>query len=90
MTTETKMDAALSRFETALEHVEAAFASLAAAQSRAVEGAAGDAALRAEKARLEEELKTLRDRAGEISDLNRQAMLRIDKAMSRIRAVLQG
>ena len=82
------MDAALTRFETALGHVEAAFASLAAAQTQAASDAGREEALRAGKARLEEELKTLRERANEVSDLNRQAMLRITKAMSRIRNVL--
>jgi len=88
MTTQAKMDAAVRRFEAALEQVEASFARLAAERAKEAELRRENEALKADTDRLREELENLRRRAKELTDLNRQAMLRIDKAMKRIRAVL--
>ncbi len=82
------MEAALSRFEAALEQVEASFARLAGARTHDAALMAENDSLRAQQARMEEEMQALRARATELADLNKQAILRMDKAMARIRAVL--
>jgi len=88
MTGQAKLDAAIGRFEEALAQVEASFARLAALRSAGSSLEAENAELKERLAALEAEVATLRQRATEMADIGRQALVRIDKAMERVRAVL--
>ena len=83
-----KIGDALTRFESALEGLEAAMARAKQddEQSEAISGEA--VALREDRARLAEELDEVRDNANKLLDANTKAEVRIVSAMDRIKSVL--
>ncbi len=79
---------ALTRFESALDVMEAAMvrAKQDGEKSEALDGEA--AALREDRSRLAEELDQVRDNANKLLEANTQAEARIASAMERIQSVL--
>lgn len=83
-----KLDEAFGRFEGALRQFEAAVVRRQEAQKSA-EMLAGEAdLLRKDRSKLANELDLVRAKASELVETSRQAVGKIDAAMSRIRAVL--
>lgn len=88
MAEESRVAAALDRFEAALRRLEAAMAQAGEREVR-LGTATGEAeALRQDRNRLAEELDAVRAKASQLDDVNRQAQRRVDMAMARIRKVL--
>jgi len=83
-----RLDQAFDRFEAALRQFEAAIARHQD-QLRRGETVEGEAeALRLDRSRLAQELDEVRSRASHLAGANKQAVAKIDTAMSKIRAVL--
>jgi hypothetical protein len=83
-----KLDQAFDRFEAALRQFEAALARHED-QLRRDDVLKGEAeALRLDRSRLAQELDEVRSKASDLVGTNRQAVGKIDAAMSRIRAVI--
>jgi uncharacterized coiled-coil DUF342 family protein len=83
-----KLEEALGRFEAALRRFEAAMAQSQERETR-MKSLLGEAdALRHDRSRLAQEIDQIRSKASELVDTNKQAVNKIDAAMSRIRAVL--
>ena len=83
-----KLDQAVDRFEAALRQFEAALARQQD-QLRRNEVMKGEAeALRLDRSRLAQELDEVRSKASDLVGTNREAVGKIDTAMSRLRAVL--
>ena len=87
MTAIHKLDEAFARFDAALRRVETLVAR-PPGDARAAELASEAESLKREKHRLAHEVDLLRTKASELVDSSRQAVGKIDTAMSRIRAVL--
>lgn len=83
-----KLEEALSRFDSAMQELEAAMfdARNASAQDASTQGEAQ--ALREDRARLASELEEVRANADKLLDKNQQATQKIASAMSRINSVL--
>jgi DNA anti-recombination protein RmuC len=84
----TKIDHAFDRFEAALRRVEVAMLRSQERDARAKLVAGEADALRHDRSRLAQELDDVRSKASELVGTNKQAVNKIDTAMSRIRAVL--
>ena len=83
-----KLDEAFGRFEAAMRHFEAAVVRRQEMEKTA-EMLAGEAdLLRKDRSKLANELDLVRAKASELVETSRQAVGKIDAAMSRIRAVL--
>lgn len=83
-----KLDEAFGRFEGALRHFEAAVLHRQEGLKNA-EMLAGEAdLLRKDRSKLANELDLVRAKAAELVETSKQAVGKIDAAMSRIRAVL--
>jgi uncharacterized protein DUF4164 len=83
-----KLDEAFGRFEAALGQFEAAVVRRQDGQKNA-EMLQGEAdALRKDRSKLANELDLVRAKASELVETSKQAVGKIDAAMSRIRAVL--
>ncbi len=88
MNTRNRMEEALRQFESALAEVEETCTAILADVGDAMALKAENDRLKDVIARLETRLQTLQDRAGELAEMHRQAIVRIDAAMERIRQVL--
>ena len=76
-----RVNGALGRFERALSETEIALDALMREAMKATQ-------LDAERIRLEQQLKELRERTDELLKANRLALAHVDTAMKRIRQVL--
>jgi predicted nuclease with TOPRIM domain len=83
-----KFDGALNRFEHALERVEDALKDRREMRSRLESLETQTAAMMSERQRLDVDLAKVRTKAAELVDTSRQAVGKIDSAVSRIRSVL--
>jgi predicted nucleic acid-binding Zn-ribbon protein len=83
-----KFDAALNRFEHALERVEDALKDRRTIRTRLESLEVQTAAMLTERQRLDVDLEKVRTKAAELVDTSRQAVGKIDSAVSRIRSVL--
>jgi DNA anti-recombination protein RmuC len=83
-----KLGAAFDRFEGALRQFEAAVSRRSNVSARAAELESETESLRRDQQRLASELNQVRVKAGELVDTSKQAVGKIDAAMSRIRSVL--
>ena len=88
METRDRMEQALRQFETALAQVEEACAAVLADVGDAASLHAENERLRSTCETLEKKVSGLQARAADLAEINRQAMVRIDAAMDRIRRVL--
>lgn len=88
MTDAKKFEAALTRFEKALDVVERTVADRREADRRMKAAEAQAAALTSDRQRMDKELAQVRVKAAELVDTSKQAAGKIDSAVSRIRAVL--
>ncbi len=88
MDTRNRLEEALAQFEAALTQVEQACGSLISETEALDALRAENAQLKQAQAKLENELQTLKARAADLAEANRQVLARIDAAMSRIRKVL--
>lgn len=88
MTDAKKFEAALTRFEKALDVVERTVADRREADRRMKAAEAQAAALASDRQRMDMELAQVRVKAAELVDTSKQAAGKIDSAVSRIRAVL--
>ena len=88
MESRNRLEEALAQFEAAMAQVEQACGSLISETEALDTLKAENARLKEAQARLEQELKTLKARAADLTEANRQVLARIDAAMSRIRKVL--
>jgi hypothetical protein len=83
-----KLNDAFERFETAMRQFEGAVTKNHDSQ-RLAQSLAGEAeALRGDRVRIAQELEMVRAKASELVATNKNAVGKIDAAMSRIRAVL--
>lgn len=83
-----KLNEAFDRFEAALRLFEGAVLKRQE-QENLVQSLAGEAeALRGDRVRIAQELELVRSKAAELVSTNKNAVGKIDAAMSRIRAVL--
>ena len=88
MSQASKVEMAISRFETALHKLEASMVKVHQ-QGDDLSTSQGESdALRIEQDQLNVELAAVRSKAEELSDINRQAAKRVDNAMIRIKKVL--
>jgi Domain of unknown function (DUF4164) len=83
-----KLDQAFERFESALQKFEAALVKRGHNGARADTAEGEAAALRKDHQRITGELELVRVKAHELVDTSKQAVVKIDSAMSRIRSVL--
>lgn len=83
-----KFDGALNRFEHALERVEDALKNRREMRSRLESLEAQTATMMSERQRIDLDLAKVRTKAAELVDTSRQAVGKIDSAVSRIRSVL--
>jgi DNA anti-recombination protein RmuC len=83
-----KLENALDRFEAALRRIEVAMVRSQERDQKAKLVAGEADALRHDRSRLAQELDDVRSKASELIGNNKQAVNKIDAAMSRIRAVL--
>jgi DNA anti-recombination protein RmuC len=83
-----KLENALDRFEAALRRIEVAMVRRQERDQKAKLVAGEADALRHDRSRLAQELDDVRSKASELIGTNKQAVNKIDAAMSRIRAVL--
>jgi predicted nucleic acid-binding Zn-ribbon protein len=88
MTDAKKFEAALTRFEIALDTVEKALMAKRDAETRAKAAEAQAAALMNDRQKLDRDLAQVRAKAAELVDTSKQAAGKIDSAVSRIRSVL--
>jgi predicted nuclease with TOPRIM domain len=88
MADSTKFETSLQRFEQALKLVEASLARKAQENARLKTLEIEKATLESDKQRMDRELATVRVKAQELVDTSKQAVGKIDSAMSRIRSVL--
>jgi len=84
----TKLESAFDRFEAALRRIEVAMVRSQERDQRAKVVAGEADALRHDRSRLAQELDDVRSKASELIGNNKDAVNKIDAAMSRIRAVL--
>jgi hypothetical protein len=84
----TKLENAFDRFEAALRRIEVAMVRSQERDQRAKVVAGEADALRHDRSRLAQELDDVRSKASELIGNNKEAVNKIDAAMSRIRAVL--
>jgi DNA anti-recombination protein RmuC len=83
-----KLENALDRFEAALRRIEVAMVRSHERDQKAKLVAGEADALRHDRSRLAQELDDVRSKASELIGNNKEAVNKIDAAMSRIRAVL--
>jgi Domain of unknown function (DUF4164) len=83
-----KFDGALNRFEHALERVEDALKNRREMRARLESLEAQTATMMSERQRIDLDLAKVRTKAAELVDTSRQAVGKIDSAVSRIRSVL--
>jgi predicted nuclease with TOPRIM domain len=88
MADSTKFETSLQRFEQALKLVEASLARKQQENARLKTLEIEKATLESDKQRMDRELATVRVKAQELVDTSKQAVGKIDSAMSRIRSVL--
>ena len=88
MADSTKFETSLQRFEQALKLVEASLARKQQENARLKTLEIEKATLESDKQRMDRELATVRVKAQELVDTSKQALGKIDSAMSRIRSVL--
>ena len=82
------VELALERFETAIQQLEAAMATVDEKSRQVADSTAEADSLRESKERLQRELEEVKARSRVLADQNRLALKRIDQAMARIRRVL--
>ena len=82
------IEAALTRFESALDLLEAALAEVQPVEQRPEVPEGEIVALREDRARMAEELDQVRNNASKLLEANTQAEARINSAMERIKTVL--
>ena len=83
-----KFDGTLNRFEKALEHVEAALKDRRDMRARLESLETQTATMLSERQKIDLDLAKVRTKAAELVDTSRQAVGKIDSAVSRIRSVL--
>ena len=83
-----KFDGALTRFERALGLVENALLAKRVAQAKLTNLEEQAASLQSDRKRLDSDLALVRVKAAELVDTSKQAVGKIDSAVSRIRSVL--
>jgi archaellum component FlaC len=83
-----KFDGALNRFEHALERVEDALRDRRDMRERLESLETQTAAMMSERQKIDVDLARVRTKAAELVDTSRQAVGKIDSAVSRIRSVL--
>jgi chromosome segregation ATPase len=83
-----KFDGALNRFEHALDRVEEALKDRRDMRMRLESLETQTAAMMSERQKLDIDLAKVRTKAAELVDTSRQAVGKIDSAVSRIRSVL--
>lgn len=83
-----KFDAALTRFERALGLVEEALVEKKAVQGKLAVLETQTASLQFDRKKLDQDLALVRTKAAELVDTSKQAVGKIDSAVSRIRSVL--
>ncbi len=88
MSEASKVEQAISRFETALHKLETSMVKIHEKGSQLTTSQGEADALRAEQKKLSEELNAVRGKAEELADVNRRAVSRVDSAMTRINKVL--
>ncbi len=88
MADSTKFEASLQRFEQALKLVEGSLARKRDENARLKALEIEKATLESDKQRMDRELSMVRVKAQELVDTSKQAVGKIDSAMSRIRSVL--
>jgi cell shape-determining protein MreC len=88
MDTRNRMEEALRQFESALAEVEETCSAFLADVGDAVALKRENDRLKDVIARLETRLQALQTHASELAEANRQALVRIDAAMERIRRVI--
>ena len=85
-----RVDEALTRFEAAVRLLEAAVLRAGESRNETISTRAEAEALRDDRARLAGEVHAVRSKASDLADRNRQATVRLDTAMAKIRSVLSG
>ena len=88
MADSTKFETSLQRFEKALKLVEASLARKRDENARLKTLEIEKATLESDRQRMDRELSLVRVKAQELVDTSKQAVGKIDSAMSRIRSVL--
>ncbi len=88
MADSTKFETSLTRFEQALKLVEGSLARKAQENARLKSLEIEKATLESDRQRMDRELAQVRVKAAELVDTSKQAVGKIDSAMSRIRSVL--
>lgn len=83
-----KIEDALTRFESALDSLEAAMVNASRDEEQSGVSSGEVIALREDRARLAEELDDVRGNANKLLDANTQAEARISRAMEHIKSVL--
>ena len=88
MSESSKIELAISRFESALHQLEKSLVRVHEKESRLVTAKGQSEALEADREKLVGELAEVRAKAEALSQVNRQAAKRIDQAYKRIEKVL--
>ncbi len=88
MTQTSNVEQAIGRFEKALHKLESAMVKIHERGSQLSTSQGEAEALRAEHEKLSKELADVRNKADELADANRQAAMRVDSAMNRVKKVL--
>lgn len=83
-----KVEQAISRFETALYKLENSMVKIHEREAQLVTSRGEAGALQAEQQQLGEELNAVRSKAEQLATINRQAAQRVDSAITRIKRVL--
>jgi len=83
-----KVEQAISRFESALYKLESSMVKVHERESQLATTRGESDALQAEHKKLSQELDAVRKKAEQLATINRQAAKRVDNAITRIRKVL--
>ncbi len=83
-----KIEQAVSRFETALHQLEKSLVRVHEKESRLVSAKGQTEALQTDRDKLAKELQEVRAKAEDLTEVNRQAAKRVDQAFKRIEKVL--
>jgi Domain of unknown function (DUF4164) len=84
----TKLESALNKFDLALNRFEIAAAQKQGETTKLATVSAEALALRKDQQRMVRDLQLVKTKAAELVDTSKQAAIKIDSAMSRIRSVL--
>lgn len=83
------VEKAIGRFETALHKLETSMVKIHEKGAQLSSSQGETDALRADHKKVSQELESVRTKANQLADVNRQAAKRVDQAMARINKVLE-